>query len=215
MDTPEKSLVQVGAAVSPHRRRSRAPAVGQRHPPNHPQPGGRGRHRGPGIRSQSPGWGRAIAGRRRGLDCRDADGGQVAVTGDAGPLCTGPAGSTGRRRSRPLRSRIKPGSTTPPSSRRRGVDLAGNDGTSSSTSGGSGWVSCARRSSWGLTDLVGNGVGRGAPWGHVQSVGGPCIGVSPYSGLYVISPKKIGSHGRPDMLSSAAPSRHGQFIHNI
>ena len=58
-------------------------------------------------------------------------------------------GSTGRRRSRPLRSRIKPGSTTPPSSRRRGVDLAGNDGTSSSTSGGSGWVSCARRSSWG------------------------------------------------------------------
>ena len=42
-----------------------------------------------------------------GLDCRDADGGQVAVTGDAGPLCTGPVGSTGRRRSRPLRSRIK------------------------------------------------------------------------------------------------------------
>ena len=58
------------------------------------------------IRSQSPGWWRAIAGRRRGLDCRDADGGQVAVTGDAGPLCTG------RRRSRPLRSRIKPGSTS-------------------------------------------------------------------------------------------------------
>ena len=67
----------------PRRRRSRAPAVGQRHPPNHPQPGGRGRHRGPGIRSQSPSWWRAIAGRRRGLDCRDADGGQVAVTGDA------------------------------------------------------------------------------------------------------------------------------------
>ena len=38
--------------------------------------------------------------------------GQVAVTGDAGPLCTGPVGSTGRRRSRPLRSRIKPGSTS-------------------------------------------------------------------------------------------------------
>ena len=38
-------------------------------------------------------------------------GAQVAVTGDAGPLCTGPVGSTGRRRSRPLRSRIKPGST--------------------------------------------------------------------------------------------------------
>ena len=74
--------------------------------------------------------------------------------------------------------------------RRRGVDLAGNDGTSSSTSGGSGWVSCARRSSWGLADLVGNVVGRGAPWGHVQSAGGPCIGVSPYSGLYVISPQK-------------------------
>ena len=36
----------------------------------------------------------------------------VAVTGDAGPLCTGPVGSTGRRRSRPLRSRIKPGSTS-------------------------------------------------------------------------------------------------------
>ena len=71
--------------------------------------------------------------RRRGLDCRDVDGGQVAVTGDAGPLCTGPVGSTGRRRSRPLRLRIKPG----------------HDGTSSSTSGGSGWVSCARRSSWG------------------------------------------------------------------
>ena len=30
-----------------------------------------------------------------------------------------------------------------------GEDLAGNDGTSSSKSGGSGWVSCARRSSWG------------------------------------------------------------------
>ena len=50
--------------------------------------------------------------RRRGLDCRDADGGQVAVTGDAGPLCTGPVGSTGCRCSRPLRSRIKPGSTS-------------------------------------------------------------------------------------------------------
>ena len=36
----------------------------------------------------------------------------MAVTGDAGPLCTGPVGSTGRRRSRPLRSRIKPGSTS-------------------------------------------------------------------------------------------------------
>ena len=96
----------------PRRRRSRAPAVGQRHPPNHPPPRGRGRHRGPGIRSQSPRWRRAIAGRRRGLDCRDADGGQVAVTGDAGPLCTGPVGSTGRRRSRPLRSRVKPGSTS-------------------------------------------------------------------------------------------------------
>ena len=54
--------------------------------------------------------------------CRDADGGQVAVTGDAGPLCTGPVGSTGRRRSRPLRSRIKPGSTTPPSSPPKGGD---------------------------------------------------------------------------------------------
>ena len=42
----------------------------------------------------------------------------------------------------------------------------------------------------GLADLAGNVVGRGAPWGHVQSAGGPCIGVSPYSGLYVISPKK-------------------------
>ena len=28
---------------------------------------------------------------------------------------------------------------------------------------------------------------------HVQSAAGPCIGVSPYSGLYVISPKKIGT----------------------
>ena len=90
------------AAVSPRskgrlrRRRSRAPAVSQCHPPYHPQPGGRCRHRGPGIRSQSPSWGRAIAGSRRGLDCRDADGGPVAVTGDAGPLCTGPVGSTGR-----------------------------------------------------------------------------------------------------------------------
>ena len=46
-------------------------------------------------------------GSRRGLACRDADGGQVAVAGDAGPLCTGPVGSTGRRGSRPLRSRIK------------------------------------------------------------------------------------------------------------
>ena len=45
----------------------------------------------------------------------------------------------------------------------------------------------------GLADLVGNVVGRGAPWGHVQSAAGPCIGVSPYSGLYVISPKKIGT----------------------
>ena len=42
-------------------------------------------------------------------------------------------------------------------------------------------------------DLAGNVVGRGVPWGHVQSAGGPCIGVSPYSGLYVISPKKIGT----------------------
>ena len=57
------------------------PAVSQRHPPYHPQPGGRCRHRGPGIRSQSPGWWRAIAGSRRGLDRRDADGGQVAVKG--------------------------------------------------------------------------------------------------------------------------------------
>ena len=40
------------------------------------------------------------------------DGGPLAVAGDAGPLCTGPVGSTGRRRSRPLRSRIKPGSTS-------------------------------------------------------------------------------------------------------
>ena len=45
----------------------------------------------------------------------------------------------------------------------------------------------------GLADLAGSVVGRGAPWGHVQSVGGPCVGVSPYSGLYVISPKKIGT----------------------
>ena len=58
----------------------------------------RSRHRGRGRRQ-----------RRRGLDCRDADGGQVAVTGDAGPLCTGPVDSTGRRRSRTLQSRIKPG----------------------------------------------------------------------------------------------------------
>ena len=102
------------------------PAVGQRHPPNYPPPGGRCRHRGPGIRSQSPRWGRAIAGSRRGLDCRDADGGQVAVTGDAGPLCTGPVGGTGRRRSRPLRSRIKPGWSTSRHHlpRRRGVILA-------------------------------------------------------------------------------------------
>ena len=28
-----------GAVLRPRRRRSRAPAVGQRHPPNHPQPG--------------------------------------------------------------------------------------------------------------------------------------------------------------------------------
>ena len=40
-----------------------------------------------------------------------------------------------------------------------------------------------------LVVLAGNVVGRGAPWGHVQSAGGPCIGVSPDSGLYVISPK--------------------------
>ena len=72
---------------------------------------GRCWHRGPGIRSQSPSWERPIPGSRRGLACRDADGGPVAVIGDAGPLCSGPAGSTGRRRSRPLRSRIKPGST--------------------------------------------------------------------------------------------------------
>ena len=101
----------------PRRRRSRAPAVSQRHPPNHPQPGGRCRHRGSGIRSQSPSWWRAIAGSRRGLACRDADGGQVAVTGDAGPLCTGPVGSTGRRRSRPLHSL----------SRRRCWDIANTD----------------------------------------------------------------------------------------
>ena len=40
-----------------------------------PDAGGRCRHRGPGIRSQSESWWRAIAGSRRGLDCRDADGG--------------------------------------------------------------------------------------------------------------------------------------------
>ena len=44
------------------------------------------------------------------------------LTDDAGPLCTGPVGSTGRRRSRPLRSRIKPGSTTLPSSPPKGGD---------------------------------------------------------------------------------------------
>ena len=32
---------------------------------------------------------------------------ELGNTGDARPLCTGPAGSTGRRRSHPLRSRIK------------------------------------------------------------------------------------------------------------
>ena len=123
MPRPSSSALDCRASPRrPGRRRSRAPAVGQRHPSNHPQPRGRCRHRGPGVRSQSPGWRRAIAGRRRGLDCRDADGGPVAVTGDAGPLCTGPVGSTGRRRSRPLRSRIKPGSTTPPSSPPKGGD---------------------------------------------------------------------------------------------
>ena len=40
--------------------------------------------------------------------------------------------------------------------------------------------------------LAGNVVGRGAPWGHVQSAGGPVFGAGPWSGLYVISPKKIG-----------------------
>ena len=104
---PGRAAVSPRSKGRPRRRRSRAPAVSQRHPPYHPQPGGRCRHRGPGIRSQSPGWGRAIAGSRRGLACRDADGGQVAVAGDAGPLCTGPVGCTGRRGPRPLRSRIK------------------------------------------------------------------------------------------------------------
>ena len=46
----------------------------------------------------------------------------MAVTGDAGPLCTGPVGSTGRRRSRPLRSRIKPGSTSSTITSLIGVD---------------------------------------------------------------------------------------------
>ena len=105
---PGRAAVSPRSKGRPRRRRSRAPAVSQRHPPNHPQPGGRCRHRGPGIRSQSPRWGRPIAGSRRGLACRDADGGAVAVAVDAGPLCTRPVGSTGRRRSRPLRSRITP-----------------------------------------------------------------------------------------------------------
>ena len=41
----------------------------------------------------------------------------------------------------------------------------------------------------GLADPAGNGVGRGAPWGHVQSAAGPCFGAGPWSGWYVISPK--------------------------
>ena len=44
----------------------------------------------------------------------------------------------------------------------------------------------------GLADPAGNGVGRGAPWGYVQSAAGPFFGAGPYSGLYVKSPKKIG-----------------------
>ena len=39
-------------------------------------------------------------------------------------------------------------------------------------------------------DLAGNVVGRGAPRGHVQSAARPCFGAGPWSGLYVISPKK-------------------------
>ena len=35
----------------------------------------------------------------------------------------------------------------------------------------------------GLADPVGNGVGRGAPWGRVQSAAGPCFGAGPWSGL--------------------------------
>ena len=31
----------------------------------------------------------------------------------------------------------------------------------------------------GLADLAGNVVGRGAPWGHVQSLGGPCFSAGP------------------------------------
>ena len=69
------------------------------------------------IRSRAAAVG--IEGRVSGHGLR-VGGAQVAVTGDAGPLCTGPVGSTGRRRSRPLRSRIKPGSTTPPSSPPKG-----------------------------------------------------------------------------------------------
>ena len=67
----------------------------------------------------------------------------------------------------------------------------GHDGTSPPTSGGSGWVSWARRSSWGWQIRRGMVVGRGAPWGHVQSAAGPCFGAGPWSGLYVIPPKKI------------------------
>ena len=54
---PGRAAVSPRSKGRPRRRRSRAPAVSQRHPPNHPQPGGRCRHRGPGIRSQPPGWG--------------------------------------------------------------------------------------------------------------------------------------------------------------
>ena len=45
--------------------------------------------------------------------------------------------------------------------------------------GGSGWVSWARRSSWGWQIWRGMVVGRGAPWGHVQSTAGPCFGAEP------------------------------------
>ena len=51
---PGRAAVSPRSKGRPRRRRSRAPAVSQRHPPNHPQPGGRCRHRGPGIRSQLP-----------------------------------------------------------------------------------------------------------------------------------------------------------------
>ena len=95
-----------GCAVSPRskgrprRRRSRAPAVGQRAIRQIIRSrAARCRHRGPGIRSQSPGWWRAIAGSRRGLACRDADGGPVAVTGDDhGPALASDEGHCGEDR---------------------------------------------------------------------------------------------------------------------